>query len=328
MSFRRVVSRLLALALTSALGSFGAVALAQTPFPSKPVRIIVPSPPGQATGVIARLVADELAQIWGQQVIVDDRGGGAGIPATVAGRDAPADGYTVTFVTLSTAAVNPSIYSKLPYDPLRDFAFVNAVFGQAWVIVAHPGTTYGTLKEMVGAAKKAPGKLNWGYGATALQMGGELFAYRAGIDIVGVAYRGSGPAMIDLVGGHIPLLVDTLTSALPNVKQGKIKILAVMSEQRAPQLPSVPTVAELGYPGFHGSGWGGLVVPKATPNDIVDRISADVRRALSGPLIQQRFTALGAVLDSRGPQEWTAFVRAETTKWAEVVRRNPGLRQD
>lgn len=328
MSFRKIISRLLALTLASALGSFGAIAQAQTPFPTKPVRLIVPFPPGQATDLVARLLADELTKIWGQQVVVDNRGGGAGIPGMMAGRDALADGHTLTFATSSTIAVNPSLYSKLPYDLRKDFALVNSVFVQPWVIVAHPSTTYTTLKEMVDAAKKAPGKLSWGYGATALQLAGELFAYRAGVDIVGVVYKGSGPATTDLLGGHITLLVDTLASALPHVKAGRIKALAVLSEQRAPQLPNVPTVAELGYPGFHGSGWGGLLVPKATPNEIVDRIGADVRQVLNDRLIQQRLIERGAVPDSRGPQEWTEFVNAEIAKWAELVRRNPNLRQD
>ena len=328
MSFRKIIFRLLALMLASALAAFGIIAQAQTAFPTKPVRLIVPSPPGQSTDFVARLLADELGKIWGYQVLVDNRGGGAGIPAMMAGRDGLADGHTLTFATSSTFAVNPSLYSKLPYDVRKDFALVNPVFAQAWVIVAHPGTSFTTLNEMIDAAKKAPGKLNWGYGATALQMGGELFAYRTGIDIVGVAYKGSAPAANDLLGGHIPLLVDTLTSALPHVKAGKVKALAVFSEQRAPQLPNVPTVAELGYPGFHGSGWGGLALPKATPKEIVDKIGADVRRVLNDRLIQQRLIELGAVPDLRGSQEWTDFVYAEITKWVEVVRRNPKLRQD
>ena len=322
------VHRVASLMLALAIALFGIAAFAQGPYPAKPVRLIVPSPPGQATDVVARLLADELTKIWAQQVLIDNRGGGAGTTAMVAGREAPPDGYTITFATSSTIAVNPSIYSKLPYDVRKDFALVNPVFIQAWVIVAHPGAPYNTLGEMIQLAKASPGKLSWGYGATALQMGGELLAYRTGIDILGVAYKGSGPATNDLVGGHIPLLVDTLTSALPHVKAGRSKALAVFSEQRAPQLPNVPTVAELGYPGFSGSGWGGLVVPKATPDTIVDKISVDVRRILADRTIQQRLIELGGVPDLREPQKWAEFVEAEGGKWVEVVRRNPSLRQD
>ncbi len=319
MFFASRLSIVLALTLVSAFTSPAAVQ-AQTWYPTKPVRLIVPFPPGQATDIVARLLAEELGRLWAKQVIVDNRAGGASVPGMIAGRDAPADGYTLTFAASSTLAVNPALYAKLPYSP-KEFALVHAVFAQPWVIVAHPASGYDTLDKVVQAAKKEPGRVQWGYGATALQLAAELFKFRAGIDITGVPYKGSGPAVTDLLGGQIMLLVDTMASSLPHIKAGKIVPLAVLSAQRVPQLPAVPTVAELGYPGFEGTGWGGLVVPKATPVEVIEKISADVHRVLGDPQLQQRIAERGAVPDLRGPREWSEFVDAEVTKWADIVRR-------
>ena len=290
-------------------------------FPSKPVRMIVAFPPGQATDIVARLLGEELTKTWGVHVVIDNRAGGNNIPGTVAGKIAPADGYTITFGTSSALAVNPSLYTKLPYDTAKDFAMVGGVFISPWLIVSNPSTPYNTLREMVATAKKNPNALTWGYGATALQLGAELFKYRAGIDIVGVPYKGSGPATVDLMGGQIPILVDTISATLTFIKSGKMKGLASMTAKRAPMLPDLPTVAEQGYAGFEGSGWGGLVVPKATPSSIVQRIGDDVRRIVSDPVIQQKIIERGAVPDPRGPQEWNKFVTDELTKWAEVAKR-------
>ena len=298
-------------------------ALAQAAFPSKPVRLVVPFPPGQATDIVARLLADALTKQWGQQVIVENRAGGASIPGMLQGRDAAPDGHTITFGTSGSIGVNPSLYPTLPYDPHRDFAMVGGVFIVPLMIVAHPSAPYANLKEMIAAAKKDPGKLDWAYAGTGTSqhLTGELFKVRAGVDILGVTYKGSGPAMTDLLGGQVKLMVDSLASALPHIKAGKIRALAMTTPQRVPQLPDVPTVAESGYPGFDGVGWGGLVVPKATLAALVERIGADVRRALADPVMQQRIIDRGAIPDPRGPREWTEFVGAEIVKWGEVVRR-------
>lgn len=318
MSFRKLA--LLALTLAFAFASLASYAQAQTVFPTKPVRLIVPFPPGQATDIVARMLGEELTKIWARQVIIDNRAGGATIPGMVAGRSAAADGYTVTLATSSSLAVNPSLYAKLPYAP-KDFEMVSGVFMQPWLIVANPSAPFKTLKEMVAFAKKEPGKLSWGYGAPALQLGGEHFRHRAGVDMVAVPYKGSGPAITDLLGGQIPLVIDTMASALPYVKAGTIRALASTSAKRVPQLPDVPTVDELGYPGFEGTGWGGLVVPRATPTDVVEKIGADVRRVLTDATFQQALMDRGSVPDPRGPREWTKFVHAEIAKWAEIARR-------
>ena len=305
------------------LAAASVAARAQASYPARPVRLVVPFPPGQATDIVARLLADALTRQWGQQVVVENRGGGGSIPGMMAGRDAPPDGYTITFGTSGSIGVNPSLYASLPYDPPKDFAMVNGVFIVPLMIVAHPSAPFNSLAEMVAAAKREPGKLNWGYAGTGTSqhLTGELFKVRAAVDIVGVTYKGSGPAITDLLGGQIILLVDSLASALPHIRSGKIRALAMTSAQRVPQLPDLPTVAELGYPGFDGVGWGGLIVPKATPAGVVEKIGADVRRALGDPMLQQRIIDRGAVPDPRGPKAWTEFVNAEIVKWAEVVRR-------
>ena len=294
---------------------------AQEAFPTKPVRMIVAFPPGQATDIVARLFADELAKVWGKQVIVDNRAGGASVPGTVAGATASPDGYTITFATSSSIAVNPALYSRLPYNTARDFAMVHGVFTVPWVIVAHPSTPYNTLKELIDTAKNNPNMLSWGYGASSLHLGAELFKLRTGAELVGIPYKGSGPAITDLLGSQIPLLLDTVAATLPHIKAGKMKAIATMTPARMPLLPDTPTVAELGYPGFEAEGWGGMVVPKATQNAIVTKISADVRRILNEQKIQKQMLDRGVVPDLRGPQEWTKFVHAELVKWTDVAKR-------
>ena len=292
-------------------------------FPSKPVRMIVPFPPGQATDIVARLLAERLTATWNQTVIVDNRGGGGGVPGTIAGRDAPADGYTVLLGTSGTIGVNPGIYTKLAYDPLKDFAMVGGVFTVPLLLVAHPSFAPNTVKELVDAAKKSPGTLNWAYPGTGTSqhLTGELFKFRAGIDLVGIPYKGSGPAMTDLLGGQVTLMMDSLASSLPHIKSGKIKAIGMSSAERVPQLPDVPTIAESGFPGFEGVGWGGLVMPIATPRDIVEKIGGDVRRILLDPTMQARIIERGAIADPRGPAEFAAFVKAEIQKWGEIAKK-------
>ena len=292
-------------------------------FPTKTVKLIVPFPPGQATDIVARLLAERLGAAWNQSVIVENRAGGGGVPGILAGRDAPADGYTITFGTSGTLGVNPGIYTKLPYDPLKEFAMVGGVFTVPLMLIAHPSFPHSTVKELVEGARAAPGKLNWGIPGTGTSqhMTGELFKFRAAIDLVGIPYKGSGPAMTDLLGGQITLTVDSLAAALPHIKAGKIKAIAMTSAQRVPQLPDVPTIAESGFPGFEGVGWGGLVVPIATPNGIVEKIGGEARKILSDPAVQARIAERGAIADPRGPAEFAAFVKEEIAKWGDIAKK-------
>ncbi|MFN0300337.1 MAG: Bug family tripartite tricarboxylate transporter substrate binding protein [Burkholderiales bacterium] len=300
----------------------GASALAQG-FPVKTVRMIVPFPPGQATDIVARMLAERLTAAWNQTVIVENRAGGGGVPGILAGRDAPADGYTITLGTSGTLGVNPGIYSKLPYDPLKELAMVGGVFTVPLMLVAHPSFPYNTVKELVEGAKKEPGKINWAIPGTGTSqhLTGELFKFRAGVDLLGIPYKGSGPGMTDLLGGQVTLMMDSLASALPHIKAGKIKAIAMTTAQRVPQLPDVPTVAESGFAGFEGVGWGGLVVPIATPKDIVEKIGGDARKILLDPAMQTRIADRGAIADPRGPAEFLAFVKDEIVKWGDIAKK-------
>ena len=293
-------------------------------YPVRPVKLMVPFPPGQATDIVTRMVAERLTTVWGQAVVVENRAGGGGVPGMLAGRDAPADGYTITLGTSGTIGVNPGIYTKLAYDPVKEFAMVGGMFTVPLMLVAHPTLPYNNLKELVDAAKKAPGTINWAYPGTGTSqhLTGELFRSLAAIDLTGIPYKGSGPAMTDLLGAQVKLMMDSLASALPHIKAGKIKAIAMTTTQRVPQLPDVPTIAELGYPGFEGVGWGGLVVPIATPKDIVEKISGDVRRILLDPAMQTRISERGAIADPRTSAEFTAFARAEVVKWAAIAKQS------
>ncbi len=314
------IKKLLTISIAMIAASTSFQSVAQGAYPNKPVKIIVPFPPGQATDIVGRLLADGLTKDWGQPVVVENKGNT--IVGMLDGKNAPADGYTITFGTSGTLGVNPSLYSKLQYGP-KDFEMVNGVFIVPLMIVAHPSFPYNNVTELIAAAKKEPNKFNIGYAGTGTSqhLTGELFKSSAKVEMTGVNYKGSGPAMTDLLGGQIPLLVDSLASALPQVKAGKIKALAMTSAQRVPQLPDVPTVAEAGLPGFEGSGWGGLVVPAGTPPAVVTKISADVQKLLRDPEFQQRIIARGAIPDPRGAKEWSAFVDSEVVKWGDVIKK-------
>jgi tripartite-type tricarboxylate transporter receptor subunit TctC len=314
------IKKLLTIAIAMIASATSFQSLAQGAYPNKPVKLIVPFPPGQATDIVGRLLADGLTKEWGQPVVVENKGNT--IVGMLDGKKAPADGYTITFGTSGTLGVNPSLYSKLQYGP-KDFVMVNGVFIVPLMIVAHPSFPYNNVKELIAAAKKEPNKFNIGYAGTGTSqhLTGELFKSSANVEMTGVNYKGSGPAMTDLLGGQIPLLVDSLASALPQVKAGKIKALAMTSAQRVPQLPDVPTVAEAGLPGFDGSGWGGLVVPTGTPPAVVAKISADVQKLLRDPDFQQKIIDRGAIPDPRGAKEWSAFVDSEVVKWGDVIKK-------
>jgi tripartite-type tricarboxylate transporter receptor subunit TctC len=314
------IKKLLTISIAMIAASTSFQSVAQGAYPNKPVKLIVPFPPGQATDIVGRLLADGLTKEWGQPVVVENKGNT--IVGMLDGKKAPADGYTITFGTSGTLGVNPSLYSKLQYGP-KDFEMVNGVFIVPLMIVAHPSFPYNNVKDLIAAAKKEPNKFNIGYAGTGTSqhLTGELFKSSAKVEMTGVNYKGSGPAMTDLLGGQIPLLVDSLASALPQVKAGKIKALAMTSAQRVPQLPDVPTVAEAGLPGFEGSGWGGLIVPAGTPPAVVTKISADVQKLLRNPEFQQRIIDRGAIPDPRGAKEWSAFVDSEVVKWGDVIKK-------
>jgi tripartite-type tricarboxylate transporter receptor subunit TctC len=314
--------RKIAAALACALALFSGPAWSQSVYPAKPVRIVVPFPPGQAADTFSRMLAERLTALWGQQVVVENRGGGGGVPGVMAVKEAPPDGYTWLVGTSGTLGVNPSVYAKIPYDPLKDFAPASNIFIVPLIIVAHPSFAPNTVAELVDAAKKAPGRINFASAGpgTAQHMTGELFKSRASIDLVHIPYKGSGPGITDLVGGQVPIMFDSITSAMPHIKSGRAKAIAVTTAQRIPQLPDVPTVAESGYPGFEGVGWSGIVLPAGTPREIVERVSADIQKLLNDPQLRERMIERGGIPDPRTPQGYADFIRSEIEKWAQVAK--------
>ena len=309
--------------LGAAALSLVAPTFAQADYPTRPVRLIVPFPPGQAADIFGRMMAERLSQIWGQNVIVDNRAGGGGVPGIMAGKEAPPDGYTLLMATSGTLGVNPVVYTRLPYDAQKDFAPASNGFTVALVLVAHPSFGPSTLPELIAAAKKEPGKIDFASAGTgtAQHMTAEMLKSRAGIDMLHVPYKGSSPAMTDAIGGQVPLMFDSLAAALPHIRNGKVKPIAVSSARRSPQLPDVPTIAEGGLPGFESVGWSGIVLPAGTPAPLVERISADIRSVLEDPEFAKKMNDRGGMPDPQTPAEYTAFIKAENAKWDEVARR-------
>jgi len=292
---------------------------AQAVFPEKPVRLIVPFPPGQATDIVARLIAEKLTAVWGQQVIVENKNG---VPGMVAGATAAPDGYTMIMGTSGVLAVNPAVFDKLAYDAAKDFTYVGGLAIAPMIIVVSATLPYNTIQELVAAAKKDPGKFNVGYGGVnnTQHLTGELFKHTAGINMVGINYKGSASAVTDLLGGQISILVDSMAATLPHIHSGKLKALGIAMLERVPQLPNLPTVAESGYPGFEGAGWTGLVVPKNTPTAVVQKISVDVAKILADPAMQKNIIDKGMVPDPRGAGPWSDFVFAEMKKWKAIAQ--------
>jgi tripartite-type tricarboxylate transporter receptor subunit TctC len=309
--------------LASAAGALASLpSFAQGTYPARPVRMIVPFPPGQAADIFGRMIADRLSQVWSQNVVVENRAGGGGVPGVLAGKEAAPDGYTLLMGTSGTLGINPVVYSKLPYDAQNDFAPASNVFLVALVLVAHPSFPANSVQALVESAKKAPGKLSFASAGTgtAQHMTAELFKSRAGIDMVHIPYKGSGPAMTDLIGGQVPLMFDSLAAALPHIRGGKVKAIAVTTRQRIPQLPDLPTIAESGYPGFDAAGWSGIVLPAATPRDIVAKVSGDIRNILAEPDFRQKMIDRGGIPDPLTPEQFAAFIRSENVQWGEVAR--------
>jgi tripartite-type tricarboxylate transporter receptor subunit TctC len=299
-----------------------AAARAQGAWPERPVRIIVPFPPGQAADTITRLYAEELSRRWPQRVVVENRGGGAGAPGLEAGARAAPDGYTLVAGTSGTLGVNPSVLARVPYDAERDFAFITNVAVLPLLLVAHPSLPHRDARALVAAAKAAPGTVDIATAgpATSQHMSAELFAHRTGARFNMVHYRGSGPGVADLLAGNVRLMMDSITSALPHIQAGKLVPLAVTTPERALQLPDVPTIAETVAPGYGAYGWTGLCGPAGLPAEVVRRVNADVGAVLRDPTMAARFQQMGGVPAPGTPEEFGAFVRREIAQWREVAR--------
>jgi tripartite-type tricarboxylate transporter receptor subunit TctC len=297
-------------------------ARAQSGWPERPVRIIVPFPPGQAADTFTRLVADQLSQRWPQRVVVENRGGGAGAPGLEAGARAVPDGYTLTAGTSGTLGVNPSVLQRLPYDAERDFAFISNIAMVPLLIVAHPSFPAQTIQDVAALVRSRPGEINIASAgpATSQHLAIELLQLRTGLRFNIVHYRGSGPGISDLIAGNVPLMMDSVASSLPQIQGGRARALAVAQPRRLPQLPDLPTIGETVSPGYEAAGWSGLVAPAATPPDIVQKISTDVQAILNDRAMQDRFLSMGAVADPGTPEQFGTFVRNEIAKWREVAQ--------
>jgi tripartite-type tricarboxylate transporter receptor subunit TctC len=320
---RRLVLGALALSALSA----GLPALAQTQWPTKPVRIVVPFAAGGTTDILARAIAPELSRAFGQQFIVDNRGGAGGnVGAELVSKATP-DGYTLLMGTVGTHGINRALYDKLPYDPIKDFAPITMVAGVPNVMEmqAEKARALGinNVRDFIKYAKAHPGKLNMASSGngTSIHLAGELFKSMTGIYMVHLPYRGSAPALLDLVGGTADVMFDNLPSSLAHIKGGKLKALAVTSLQRSSALPDVPTIEEAaGLKGFDATSWFGLLAPAGTPPDIVNRIQQEVAKALNTPAIKEKLQAQGAIPSGNTPAEFARHIDAEHRKWAQVVK--------
>jgi len=316
------MKHLFASALAAVLLAAAGIAHAQGGYPGKPVRIIVPFAAGGATDVLARLVGPGLAERLGQPVIVENKVGASGQIGTEAVAKSAPDGYTLLMGTIATHSIQPALLKKLPYDTVKDFVPVVQVASQVYAVVAYPSFAPATLKELVAAAKKTPGQINYASAAkgTGAHLFAELFASMAGVELTAVHYKGAAPAMNDVLGGHVPFTFDVLLTTINHVKAGKLKALAVTGAQRSPVLPDVPTVAESGFPGYSAVGWNGLFVPAGTPKEVVARLNAEVNAVLKLPDVREKVAQQGAEVVGGTPEQFTAFIRAETQKWAKVIR--------
>ncbi|MBX9700686.1 MAG: tripartite tricarboxylate transporter substrate binding protein [Acetobacteraceae bacterium] len=291
-------------------------------YPSRPVRIIVPFPPGQAADIVVRLVADELSRRWPQRVVVENRGGAAGVPGVEAGARAAPDGYTLTNGTSGTFGVNPGVLPRLPYDPERDFAAIANLTVGPLIFICHPSFPAQSMQELAALVRARPGAIDIATAgpATAQHMSIELLQLRTGLRFNVVHYRGSGPAVTDLVAGNVPVMCDSIPSALPHLRSGRARALAVTGARRMPAVPEVPTVGETVSPGYESGGWIGLAAPAATPPEIVRKINTDVVAILREPAMANRLLEMGTIPDPGPPEQFAAFIRSEIAKWREVAR--------
>lgn len=326
MSKARVATALSAvLACVAAAGP----AIAQTAFPTKPIRLVCPFPPGGTTDLVARLVAQKLTEAWGQQVVVDNRPGAGGVIGTEMVAQAAPDGYTVLLGSITTHAVNPALYKSLKFDPVKDFNPVSLVVSSPQLLAVHPSVPAKSVKEFIALAKAKPGRLNYASAGTGTSphLTFELFRSMSGIDVVHVPYKGTGPAITDLVGGQVQAMITGVVALMPHVKSSRLRALGVTSMKRVAALPDVPTIAESGVSGFDVSSWFGVFLPARTPRPIVMKMNQEIGRILANPEVRQRLIDQGADPASDTPEEFAAYVKSEMTRWGQVVR-NTGARAD
>jgi tripartite-type tricarboxylate transporter receptor subunit TctC len=311
--------------LAAALAATCAGAAFAQPWPAKPIRLVVPFPAGGPTDITARVIGQALSESLNTPVIVENKAGAHGFIGVADAARAPADGYTLMMASIGTMAINPKLYEKIPYDANKDFAPISLVVTVPIVVVVNPAVLpVKDVPQFVAYLKANPGKVNFASAGTggSSHLVPEYFKYRTGTVMAHIPYKGSGPAVADLVGGQVQVMFDTLLTSTPHVKSGKLRMLAVTTAQRLPEYPEVPTMAEsLGMKDFEASSWYALYAPEGTPAEIVKRLSAEVDAALKKPAVAKRLTELGAVPVGGSPDRLAAFQRAEQKKWGEVIQR-------
>jgi tripartite-type tricarboxylate transporter receptor subunit TctC len=299
----------------------GGAALAQEAFPSKPVHIYVPFPPGGAVDIVGRTLGDELAKRWGQTVVIENRPGAGGAIATQAAAKAPADGYTLIIVATGHA-LNPHLYDKLPYDSFNDFTPISLIGSSTNMFLVRADSAIKTFQDLLAAARAQPGKLSFGHAGngTSSHLAGELVKYMAEVDMASVPYRGGAPALNDLIGGHIPISVNNPPEAKAQLEAGAVRSLAVTTATRSPVLPSVPTVAESGLPGYDSGLWWGVLAPAGLPPAVKAKLEKDVVQAVKAPAVAQRLFSLGAAPIGSTAEEFAALIREEFDRWGPVIK--------
>jgi tripartite-type tricarboxylate transporter receptor subunit TctC len=297
-------------------------AFAQESWPSRPIRFILPFPPGGGTDILGRVIADRLSASLGQPVVIENRGGAGGNVGAEAAAKAAPDGYTIVLVAPSLA-ISPTLYAKLNYDPVRDFAPVSLVATVPNVMVTHPSVAAQTLQEFIALAKSKPGGMNFGSGGngTSNHLAGELFNLVTGTKLVHIPYKGVNLAMNDVLSGEIHLVVIGIPAAAPHIKSGKLRALALIAPQRSRTLPEVPTIAEAGLPDFEVTTWYGVLAPAGTPRPIVARLNAELVRIMHAADLKERLDAMGTEPRTSTPEEFAAYIRQEIAKWGDVIRK-------
>jgi len=291
-------------------------------FPTKPVRIIVAFPPGGGTDIVARLIAFPLGEAWKQPVVVENRAGASGVIGTEIAARADADGHTLFMATMGNMTANQHLYPKMAVDPLRAFAPITKVVDVHFVFMANPALPADGVPELIALAKSKPGQIHYSSsgpgGAPHLAM--ELFKRQAGVDLTHVPYKGSGPGMTDLLGGRVMLTMDSLLQGLPHIRAGKLRALAVLGPKRSALLPNVPTMAEAGVAAYSLTNWFGLLAPAGTPKDVLAKVHADVVKVLAEPELRKKIAEMGADVVGNSPEEFGAWMRAESAQWAEIIK--------
>ena len=317
-----MVSRVVNLSVMTALfvASSG-TAFAAERYPDRPIRLILPFPTGGPTDIVARVFAIRLSEALHEQIVVDNRGGAAGVIACEIAARAVPDGYTMLLGVIGTLTVNPNLFKTLPYEPLRDFAPVSLLSASPYVLAVGTAVPAHSVKELVALAKASPGRLNFASGGvgTGNHLTGELFKITAGIDIVHVPYKGASLAIADVIAGRIQIWVINLLPATPHLKAGRVRALAITSARRSASAPDIPTVAESGYPGYETTSWHGIVVPVKTPPAVIERLHAELAKIARRPDVLELLGAQGSDVIGSTPGEFAAFIKSETAKWGRVI---------